>query len=69
MARIGENVTPLPVVRRMRIKTPPTVHQIIAGICADAEALGAHPTADDIQGIIDRFSAIRDRLAAGEAQA
>ena len=69
MARIGENVTPLPIVRRMRIKTPPTIHQIIAGICADAEALGAHPTASDIQGIIDRFSAIRDRLSAEEMRA
>lgn len=64
MARIGDNVTPLPVARRMRIKTPPTIHQIIAGICADAEALGAHPTVEDLQSIIDRFAAVRDRIAA-----
>lgn len=45
-----------------RFVGPRTVQQLLGGVSMDIDALSARPTAAEVQGVIDRLAAIRDRI-------
>ncbi|PWC96933.1 hypothetical protein TSO5_05745 [Azospirillum sp. TSO5] len=45
-----------------RFVGPRTVQQLINGVSMDLDGMSPHPTAAEVQGVIDRLAAIRDRI-------
>jgi hypothetical protein len=60
------NVTRLPVSRRLRVVRKASVQHLVNGVSMDLDALPAEPTAEQIQGFIERLTAIRNRILKGE---